>query len=377
MKKLIVIGASARAAAYSAYRGGFAPYAIDGFADRDLAAICPAVKIARFPREFLTALAAAPEAPWIYTGGLENHPRLVERLAAIRPLLGNGGVVLGRLRDPIRFASAVNEAECRFPLIARGFDEPTAGRWLVKPRRSGGGIGIRFALPGETARSPRGTYLQKYVEGESASAVFVAAGGCAVLLGVTRQLGGREFGLNRPFLYVGSIGPLSHLEDEVKQLNRLGTAMAYQFGLVGLFNVDFVRTTRELWPVEVNPRYSASVEVLERVLDVCFIGLHVQACETGTLPAARPRPLSRVAGKAIVYARTNGFVPRALDELVGEWNRPAQWSGLADLPQVGEALRAGQPVVTVLAEGGSLDEVEHELRRRSSYVLKLLGATGS
>src|SRR6266481_3262332 len=104
MQSLIVLGASARAAAFSARRAGFQPYAIDLFADRDLAAICPAEKIRRYPYDFLVSLAAAPRAPWIYTGGLENFPRLVDLLATLRPLLGNPGSVLRQVRDPLRLA---------------------------------------------------------------------------------------------------------------------------------------------------------------------------------------------------------------------------------------------------------------------------------
>src|SRR6478609_7195881 len=104
MQTLIVLGASARAAAFSIRRAGYQPYAIDLFADRDLAAICPAVKIQRYPHDFFVSLAAAPQAPWIYTGGLENYPRLVDRLADVRPLLGNPGGVLRSVRDPRLFA---------------------------------------------------------------------------------------------------------------------------------------------------------------------------------------------------------------------------------------------------------------------------------
>src|SRR5262245_16673424 len=118
MKELIVIGASARAAAYSARAAGFAPFAIDLFADRDVAAIGPAVKISRFSGELLRALRGAPQAPWIYAGGLENHPRLVERMVEIRPLFGNGGDVLRRMRNPAQLAGAVIEARCRFPRCA-------------------------------------------------------------------------------------------------------------------------------------------------------------------------------------------------------------------------------------------------------------------
>src|SRR5205807_4168874 len=103
------------AAAFSIRRAGYQPYAIDLFADRDLAAICPAVKIQRYPHDCLAALAAAPEAPWIYTGGLENHPRLVDRLADVRLLLGNRGDVLRRIRDPRLLAEAARDTGCSFP----------------------------------------------------------------------------------------------------------------------------------------------------------------------------------------------------------------------------------------------------------------------
>jgi predicted ATP-grasp superfamily ATP-dependent carboligase len=62
MQKMILLGASARSLAYSTSCAGLAPYAIDRFADRDLAAIGPAVKIERYPADFLAALAEAPQS---------------------------------------------------------------------------------------------------------------------------------------------------------------------------------------------------------------------------------------------------------------------------------------------------------------------------
>lgn len=367
MEQLIVLGASARAAAFSAIASGYAPLAIDLFADRDLAAVCPAVKISRYPHEFLTALAAAPQAPWLYTGGLENYPRLIDRLAKLRHLLGNPGEVVRQVREPLNLSRVAEQAECRSPeMYSRSSAMNSAEqRWLLKPRRSSGGTAIHFAAPAELAKLPRGSYLQAYVAGESASAVFVAAGGRAVLLGVTRQLLGHDFGMDRPFLYVGSIGPLALKANGIGKLARLGNLLAEDFQLTGLFNVDFLRTETELWPVEVNPRYSASVEVLERVSEHCFIEMHVRACLHGELPAEPPLAIiHRYAGKAIAYAPHDGIVPPALDQLAAEWNLAGHPPGIADLPQVGDALQCGQPVVTVLATGNSIDDVDSVLRRR-------------
>src|SRR5262245_17294409 len=112
---LILVGASVRAAAFSAARAGFQPYSIDLFADRDLAALGPAVKNSCYPADFLPAIEAAPTTPWIYTGGLENYPRLVDRLAQSRPLLGNRGDVLRKVRDPVLFMQAARDVSCQNP----------------------------------------------------------------------------------------------------------------------------------------------------------------------------------------------------------------------------------------------------------------------
>jgi uncharacterized protein len=389
MQPLIVLGASARAAAFSAIRAGFAPSAIDLFADQDLASACSVVKIQRYPSGFLTALAAAPNAPWIYTGGLENYPRLVDRLARIRPLWGNRGDVLRQVRSPERLAAAAGDAGCAVPRLGAG------GRMLVKPRRSGGGLGIRFARAADLAQPPREAYFQEYVAGKAASAVFVAAGGRAVLLGATRQLMGRDFNLTRPFLYVGSLGPLILDHAETQQLTRLSNMLAVQCGLAGLFNIDFVQANGSVWPVEVNPRYSASVEVLERAGGVAYLPRHAAAYgfkaadiersresiaisvhNAGqTLPRSTPHPpASTYCGKAVVYAARAGIVPAEIDPLAAAWNENPRATGLADIPRVGEALHAGQPVVTVLAAGDSLASVEMMLRSRVAEVQSVLQA---
>ena len=101
-ERLLIVGASVRAAAFSALRAGFRPLAADKFADTDLTACCPARRVADYPRGLPAAVSAWPPCGWMYTGALENHPALVDRLAASRPLDGNPGPVLRRIRDPFQ-----------------------------------------------------------------------------------------------------------------------------------------------------------------------------------------------------------------------------------------------------------------------------------
>ena len=113
MAKLLIVGASARAAAMSAVRAGLSPWCADLFADLDLRAIVPDVvrcPMDQYPSAFSEILRSAPEAPWIYTGGIENHPNLIRSMARIRPIWGNELVSLALARSPFAI-----ERMCRTP----------------------------------------------------------------------------------------------------------------------------------------------------------------------------------------------------------------------------------------------------------------------
>src|SRR5436305_1386644 len=88
---VLIVGASARAAAASAVRAGLRPWCLDLFADLDLQQLAPVRPIppGGYPHALADLLPQGPPGPWMYTGALENHPRLIERLARDRPLWGN------------------------------------------------------------------------------------------------------------------------------------------------------------------------------------------------------------------------------------------------------------------------------------------------
>src|SRR5579862_6220291 len=107
MSELIIVGASVRAAAGSARRAGLVPWCADLFADTDLRAMVPTVVRCppdRYPRQLLKILGTAPACPWTYTGALENHPELIQLMADVRPLWGNGPAALAASRSPFAVA---------------------------------------------------------------------------------------------------------------------------------------------------------------------------------------------------------------------------------------------------------------------------------
>jgi predicted ATP-grasp superfamily ATP-dependent carboligase len=223
--------------------------------------------------------------------------------------------------------------------------------------------------------------------------LYVAAGGAAALIGVTRQLIGEPWLNSHGFQYAGSIGPHPIGDKAPEALVRIGNVLSVEFDLVGLFGVDFVLDGNNVWTLEVNPRYTASVEVVERFTGVRAIELHAEACglenqgragssSTPIMRAARVSEIklglgggdapARCWGKAILFARryvtlTERFAEMTLAEAVRE-----PWPTLADVSPAGTVVEAGRPVLTMFAEGADVREVETKLRERSREVEVLL-----
>jgi predicted ATP-grasp superfamily ATP-dependent carboligase len=367
---LLILGASVRAAAFSALRSGYSPIGGDLFADADLMALCPAMATDDYPRGLETIAAESPPADWLYTGGLENHPWLIDRIASRRLLLGNAGAILRTIRNPRQVAETVRAASLLCPDVtysSRGL--PRDGTWLRKPRRSSGGAGIISWEGRTTRRWESACYFQRRIEGLSCAAVYVAAAGQARLLGVTEQLVGAEWSGAGPFQYAGSIGPLELDVATRCDFERLGDALA-SLGLVGLFGVDCLLAGGRPWLVEVNPRYPASAEVLERATGVSLVGLHVAACRKGVLPDQfnPPEPGQDPGlthcGKAVLYGTSDRLVDAELFARLWQLRGDADGPCVADIPRQGTTIRRGWPALTVLADGPDQERVREALVAR-------------
>jgi predicted ATP-grasp superfamily ATP-dependent carboligase len=368
---LVILGASVRAAAFSAARAGFLPWGADLFADLDLRRRAHAVRVDDYPQGLAAAARQAPEGPWLYTGGLENYPELVDRIADSRPLLGNRGDALRAVRDPRCLDAQLRAAGLCYPAVAFSPERlPRDGSWLRKPLRSSGGLGIEV-WRGQPAHAGRGPYhYQARIEGLPCSAVYAAAGGRAVLLGATRQLSTAAEPGDPPFCYAGSVGPL-RLEPVLdEQLQTIGQELARRFSLMGLFGVDLILADRRFWVIEVNPRFTASVEVLERACGFRAIAIHVGACRDGQLPPQAARPTTW-CGKAILTAPSDLVVPAAIEKLAGPTDLTG-WPALADIPAAGSRIRAGGPIATVLAEAADEPSLTAALGRQASQLEALL-----
>lgn len=349
-----VVGASARAAVHSLVRAGYKAWAVDLFGDRDLqmvapCAVCP---LDEYPAALPRLAAQFPPGPVMYTGGLENHPHVVAELASASELWGNPLSVLEVVRDPHRLYPALAGRGFEVPeIVPPGEPCPATGRWLRKPLRSGGGLGIRSARPGESA-SP-GHVFQELVDGRPLSAVY---GATAMLFGVTESLVGAPWLHSEGFAYCGNIGPVRIELEREGELLALYQALVTDLGLRGLFNIDLILRNGRVVPIEVNPRYSASAEVLEHALGRSVF-----------IPQPPRRSGLRSVGKAIYYAPHDLAFPAS-----GPWDAdlatpfdPWRLPAFSDIPAAGAVVPAGQPVLTIFAAGSSAAECRERLQSRA------------
>ncbi|MGH7430553.1 MAG: ATP-grasp domain-containing protein [Candidatus Methylomirabilales bacterium] len=356
--RILITGVSARALAESACRAGWTQriVAVDYFGDWDLQRSCENYSLRRDARcrySVRRLLEACRRFQWdtvVYTANLENYPNAVSRLAAAGHLLGNSATTLAEARNPQRFLDCLRRAGVPVP---RMHPSPPAGRLaravLEKPRRGGGGQGI--AVVSSRARRRRGTYLQEYVPGLPCGVAFVADGSRATLLGVSQQLiGDAAFGA-KGFQYCGSLlgkdlPGLSSFNPLLSRLEEIVNHLTSTFHLVGVNGMDFILNEGEIYPLEINPRYTASMELIEMAYGLNMFSIHLEACH-GSLPAFDLRAAPDIScAKAILFAERAAIAPAT----EGWLDR-----GIRDIPFPGERIRAAGPICTLLVSGPSLE----------------------
>ena len=378
--RVLIVGVSTRAFAVSAAQAGYRVGAIDAFGDLDQAARLPVTALRRESGSGWSARAAARASRGVrcdavvYVSSLENHPAAVRLLARGRRLLGNPPAVLERVRDPILVTRAFARAGFRVPAVRLRSPRTDDGtRWLLKPRASGGGHGIQPWRPGEGVAASH--YLQERVRGVPGSIVFVADGRRAVPLLITRQIVGEAaFGARR-FKYCGNIAagatPQFAAEDLlVERASLLAAFITREFGLIGVNGIDFIARNGVPWPIEINPRYSASMELAERSYGVSVFAAHAAGCAGKLtpfdLPAARGH--ARAAGKAVVYARCRVRLGDTRSWLRAGW--------IADVPRPGGTIDRGAPICTVFAEARSAERCHEALVRRARRIYRKVESAG-
>ncbi|MCA9258891.1 MAG: ATP-grasp domain-containing protein [Planctomycetales bacterium] len=336
--------------------------------------------MSRYPRGCEDWLAATYCDAWFYAGGLENYPRLVDRMAGIRPLWGVRGVALRHVRSPWRLGRLLRQYGLHFPETQCATASSARigeldDRHLYKPLKSCGGANISRAAPVDDGRR----YVrQAFCAGESHSAIFVSNGRRVELVGVTRQLIGESWTCASPFQYCGSIGPVTLPPATTDVVQRVGEAVGIGMQVYGWFGLDFVLHGEQMCTIEVNPRYTASIEVLERSFNASILQMHVDACTSGEFSSAPSGEDAPVLGKAIVYAPGRCEIESITFDELWQMRVSTEVCGgprVADIPRCGDRFTAGAPLLTLFSAASHYNEARQILQNDVAKIYEILKAS--
>jgi len=185
--------------------------------------------------------------------------------------------------------------------------------------------------------------------------------------------------------------------------------------LRGLFGLDLIRGQDGLWLIEVNPRYTASMELLEGLSGRSFVAEHCaefvytladvdanvsqnylsKHLSTGhssltgePRPRAGAKPLSKLLslgltatgssaslGKLIVYADNSGIVGdryQAVIKVIKPLSTVIAGVITKDLPIIGSVIECGSPICTVIASADSPQHVRELLSQAAVRIRQSL-----
>jgi len=305
--KIGLIGASVRAAAQALRDSGQLSLAIDRFADSETVDVMSSrclvardwnhakslvIQFSKTPRLRRRGKSNSQGIHWLLAGGLELEPKLLAALS------WGGGSILGCSVEAIEFAKDpgkwCNELSKVHPFVPDFSQQArtTSGEWFLKQ-----------AWPNRN--SEPAVFWQRKIHGRLGSAVFLASVDGVELIGTSllrvtsdsalgnhHYLGNLVFTRrstpNRPTVFEGQ--PLidsanadpthcAALMDDhhCNQLHAMGSWFAQTTGSRGLFGIDFI-ANEQIWPIEINPRATASVEIFSQMLGRNLYLEHVQAC---------------------------------------------------------------------------------------------------
>lgn len=366
VKTILIRGFSGRAAAWSVIRAGWLPRVEDECQDQDLP-----------PRQNDPQSTQSQEILWLPTGGWENRPEQWQELENRFEVLGCSVRSLQVLRDPVRLQQILGKSGFRTPGLQKNAAQATAShRWLRKPLHSTGGLGVKL-VDGSTLPDSSSHFDQEFLAGSIYSAQFYSANDHASLFGVCQGIAGCPEVPEQPFLYAGSLGPIlpgmtTEITGSVWQtLQQLGNELTRQCGMKGVWGCDFI-CNPEVTVLEVNPRYTSAMEVIELALQHSILNPSTDPSQL------LPSPSCPLLGKRIVYAPCDLQIP-----LEWKWKSPwiqpddllsASWviPEFSDCPHPGTLIQCGDPICTVWQSGEKIVELSAALEQKARCLLQQL-----
>ena len=361
-KPVLIIAQSGRALAESAVKAGINAHVIDRFADQDTRKAAASTQViggtgSGFNTEqLLAALAEFNNLPLmgVITGsGFEADIVMLDRVGQHTPLIGNSVDTVKRCKIPQLFFPMLDELQIPYPDTRFNISDTGPG-WLLK--QIGGSGGEHISPLVNCVMTPENHYVQKKIEGQNLSVVFLADGNRSIIIGInetwTVDSGQSDY------RYAGAITLPEVDKNFYTLLDGYITSLTKELHLKGLCGIDFiVDQTGKCNVLEVNPRPVASFELHEN--DCSLLQAHIMACTGKLIPGYKKMNSYKAHG--IIYTQTDLAIPEV------DW---PVW--VSDRPVSSKTISSGMPVCTIHAEGKNLDAAKTLLNTRTNIMQNLI-----
>lgn len=391
---MVALGFSARALAEAILGAtGIRPILVDHFGDHDAKAVCehyvpwdtpplagcevkptvdeptPSSRYGELLKCVETITNANRSVIVLSGGGTENHPALLRCMAQNYRLLGASADQIQILREPRFWREVAANSGIGFPQTFLDADSENADSenadsqdvaktppYLAKPFAGAGGLNIRRASEADS-----GFYLQQFIPGRSLGISFVLSPSGATLIGVTESLDCDAWYGPREFIYRGSWGPVTLRPNQIKKLKCAARYIQCETGLRGWLQFDVIEDGNgKLWLLELNPRWTAGMEVLVKT-GANPVAMHLSACSCDWAEGGEELNSSKASSKSCAeecaeyFAKAVYYTPADIEltpkRLSSLHSLPS--GSFADIPSaqmLGSVIEAGHPALTLRAK---------------------------
>jgi predicted ATP-grasp superfamily ATP-dependent carboligase len=343
--RVLVAGFATRHVAQSAFRANYQVYAVDHFCDQDLTWYTKDCirfdELEEIPSAIEEICGRHQFDLVVMTSGAEDLPTDL-------PVCGTLKEKVRRFLDKLEMQHFFEDLGVPVAGLAKDGEYPA----MIKPCRGAGGW--RNAIvhsEQETAEwkdlYPNIQYLtQRLVQGVPSSVCCVADGIRARAIATNEQLlrgeGGSLFG------FCGSA------------MIAIAEMIAAASGCSGTVGIDFV-AGKEPYVIEINPRFQATVDTVEKAMGCNMFQLHADACQ-GVLPDMRPGP-KKYAARRILFAEKDVRIRANLKNL---------YPIVADIPWPDTFFEEEQAITSVYGWGESKEAALTRLDKNITAVQQYL-----
>lgn len=236
---------------------------------------------------------------------------------------------------------------------------------------NGDTAGVEIGAPASQNSGSSPHYLQAFVPGRPLGVTCIVSRDALsypsiTYVGATESWEAADWPGPLPFIYRGSFGPVNLTQSQVESIEQVAMSLVQAVDATGGDNpetryrgwlqMDLIEDpTSRLWLLEVNPRWTAGMEVLRLSGLSNPVRLHAQAfglachnaTETSTTGQSESGQTALWVGKAIYYAPH----PITLNERLVHTLHQHCSDGFFDLPSaesIGSQIELGHPLLTIV-----------------------------